>query len=88
MTRHYFLRSTRVREIIDERHLTHATVARRLGVSRAYWSQLVNRKRSLTATTRRLMLDSTIFGGIAEAELWDRIDVPDAAPDAAPPAAA
>lgn len=84
MIRHYFLRSARVREIIDERHLTHSTVARRLGVSRAYWSQLVNRKRSLTATTRRLMLDSSIFGTIAEAELWDRIDVPDPIPEAIP----
>jgi transcriptional regulator with XRE-family HTH domain len=90
MTRHYLLRSARVREIIDERHLTHATVARRLGVARAYWSQLVNRKRPLTATTRRLILDSTIFAGIAEAELWDRIEVPDAPPgdDPAPAAAA
>ena len=77
MTRHYFLRSSRVRELIDERHLTHSAVARRLGVSRAYWSQLVNGKRTLTATTRRLILDSRLFADVAESELWERIEIPD-----------
>lgn len=77
MTRHYFLRPSRVRDIVDEHHITHATVARRLGVSRAYWSQLINGKRALSPSIRRLILDCEIFAGVAESELWERIVIPD-----------
>lgn len=77
MARRYFLLSSRVRDIVDEHHITHATVARRLGVSRAYWSQLLNGRRSLSPSTRRLILDCEIFANVAESELWERVTVPD-----------
>lgn len=76
MTRRYFFRPERIRAIIDDHHLTHADVARRLGLSRAYWSQLINIKRALTPSTRRLILDCNIFAGVAESELWDRLEQP------------
>ena len=76
MTRRYFLRPSRIRELIDERHLTHGAVAAHLGVSRAYWSQLVNGHRPLTPTARRKLLDCEIFAGSAEFELWERLEVP------------
>lgn len=69
----YFLRSDVVREAVDGQHLTHAHVAQRLGFSRAYWSQLVNRRRPLTATSRTLILSSGLFTGIAEDQLWERV---------------
>lgn len=73
MTSRYFLRSDRVRELADERHLTLSEVAVRLGVSRAHWSQLLNGHRPLTPTTRRLILDSALFAGVPESELWERV---------------
>ena len=76
MTSLYFLRTDRVRELADERHLTQSQVALRLGVSRAHWSQLLNGHRALTATARRLILDSAIFAGIPESELWERVAPP------------
>lgn len=76
MTSRYFLRSDRVRELADERHLTHSEVALRLGVSRAHWSQLLNGHRALTPTARRLILDSAIFAGVPEGELWERVAPP------------
>lgn len=76
MTSRYFLRSDRIRELADERHLTHSGVALRLGVSRAHWSQLLNGRRALTPTARRLILDSGIFAGVPESELWERVAPP------------
>ncbi len=77
MSRRYLLRSSRIRDVVDAHHLTHAAVARRLGLSRAYWSQLLNGHRALTPSTRRLLLDCPIFAGMTETELWERIDVPE-----------
>lgn len=76
MSRRYLLRSSRIRDVVDAHHLTHAAVARRLGLSRAYWSQLLNGHRALTPSTG-LLLDCTIFAGMEETELWERIDVPE-----------
>jgi transcriptional regulator with XRE-family HTH domain len=76
MPSRYFLRADRVRELADQRHLTHSEVAHRLGVSRAHWSLLLNRHRALTPTARRLILDSAIFDGVSERELWERVALP------------
>ena len=73
MARRYFLLSSRVRDIVDEHHITHATVARRLGVSRAYWSQLLNRRRGLSPAVRRRILGCDLFTGVPETELWERV---------------
>ncbi len=76
MTARYFLRTDRVRELADERHLTQTEVALRLGVSRAHWSQLLNGHRALTPAARRLILDSAIFVDVPESELWERVAPP------------
>jgi transcriptional regulator with XRE-family HTH domain len=74
MTLRYFLRSASVRAIIDAQHLTESHVAARVGVSRPYWSQLINAKRPLTPRTRRLLLACDVFAGVADSELWERVD--------------
>ncbi len=76
MIRRLFLRSDRIRAIIDAHHLTHAQAAQRLGFTRSYWSQLVNGRRPLAPTTRRRLLDSGLFVGHGEEELWERHEVP------------
>ena len=76
MPRRLYLRSDRVRALIDRQHLTHAQVAERLGFTRSYWSQLLNGHRPLAPTTRRRLIDSGLFADCGEGELWERLDVP------------
>jgi transcriptional regulator with XRE-family HTH domain len=76
MARRYLLRTPRIRELVDEHHLNHADVAARLGVSRAYWSALVNGRHALTPSVRRRILECEVFAGVAEAELWERVETP------------
>ena len=76
MIRRLFLRSDRIRAIVDANHLTHAQVAQQLGFTRSYWSQLVNGRRPLAPTTRRRLLDSGVFANCVEEDLWERLEVP------------
>lgn len=73
MPRRFLLHADRVRDLVDDRHLTHAQVAERLGVARSYWSQLINRKRGLSPSLRTRILASGLFDGVAEHELWERV---------------
>ena len=68
----YLLHGARVRAILDRAHYSHARAAQHLGISRAYWSQLVNRRRPLTADMRHLLLSSRLFQGTPEDQLWER----------------
>lgn len=52
----YWLNEESVRALVDKRHLTHHEFAALLGVSRAYWSQIVNGRRALTPKVRRALL--------------------------------
>lgn len=52
----YWLNEESVRELVDRRHLTHIEFAALLGVSRTYWSQIVNGRRALTPKVRRALL--------------------------------
>lgn len=74
MTLRYFLRSDSVRALIDANHLTESHVAQRVGVSRPYWSQLINAKRPLTPRMRRLLLACDVFAGVADSDIWVRVD--------------
>ena len=76
MTLRYFLRPDAVRALVDAHHLTHTQVAARLGLSRAYWSQLLHARRALTPNTRRRLLDCDVFAGVLDADLWERLEVP------------
>ncbi len=78
MPARYLLRTEEVRDHLDRKHWSHKRFARRLGISPAYWSQLLNRRRALTADMRHLLLLSGIFDGVDEDRLWERVD-PDTA---------
>lgn len=73
MPRRYLLLADRIRDHVDARHLTHAEVAERVGVARAYWSQLLNRRRGLSPAVRRRILGCDLFTGVPETELWERV---------------
>lgn len=75
MTCRYLLRTETIRDRLDRHHWTHHRAARHLGVSPAYFSQLVNRRRTLTPTMRAAFLASPLFAGVDEASLWDRVAV-------------
>ena len=70
--RHFFLHSDRVRDLIEDRHMPHHALATELGISRAYWSLLLNRHRPLTKSVRRKILDCPVFAGVPEDVLWER----------------
>jgi plasmid maintenance system antidote protein VapI len=57
--------------VLDRSHLSHARFADHLGLSRSYWSQLVNRKRPLSPDVRRDLVASRYLRGIAQELLWD-----------------
>ena len=73
MTRRFLLHADRVRDLADLHHLSQSEVADHIGIGRAYWSQLVNRRRALSPAVRRRMLASELFVGVPEAELWERV---------------
>lgn len=66
------LRAERVHEIIDRHHMTLGEVAVLLGVSRSFWSQLINRTRSVSPKMRRRILACNVFAGVPDSDLWQR----------------
>ncbi len=81
----FLLRTDTIRWVLARNHLTHQRFAAHLGVSRSYWSQIVNRHRHLTPTMRQILLASRYLRGLTEDELWDV--VPSTADRAGPTAA-
>lgn len=73
MPARWFLRTDAVRDHLDLHHWSHARVALRLGISRPYWSQLLNRRRALSPDVRHLILSCEAFTGLAEDALWERV---------------
>ena len=67
----YLLRTAFVAGRLGAAHKAHKELAAELGLSRAYFSQLVNRHRHLTPRVRRALLDYPLFAGVAERDLWD-----------------
>ncbi len=78
----FLLRTDTIRWVLARNHLTHQRFAAHLGVSRSYWSQIVNRHRHLTPTMRQILLASRYLRGLTEDELWDV--VPSTADQAGP----
>ena len=70
-TKRYWVRTDRVREIIDRQHYSQDGVAREVGVSRQYWSRLFNRRRPLSTAVRRRMLSAPVFQQVPESDLWE-----------------
>lgn len=75
----YWLNVASVRELVDAQHLTQRDFAAALGVSRAYWSLLVNGRRSLTPRLRRALL-AALPGD--ETRLWRIERLPTSSPTA------
>lgn len=70
MRARYLLKTLRIHQLVDARHRNHRAVAEALGVSRWHWSQMVNRRRPVSAVVRARMLGSEVFAGTSESELW------------------
>ena len=69
--RRYWLRADTIQDVLDRNHLSHLRFADHLGVSRSYWSQLINRRRPLSPDVRRDLLASRYLRGLAEDRLWE-----------------
>ena len=67
----YRLRKARIAVILDEQRLQHDVFARELDLSRQHWSQLFNRRRSLSPAVRARLLANPRLEGIPESELWE-----------------
>lgn len=65
----YFLIPTSVDLALETHHLQHADIAAQLGISRSYWSQLVN-GRKLSPKVRRALREHPVLSGLAEDALW------------------
>lgn len=72
--RSYWLRADTVQAVLDRNHLSHLRFADHLGLSRSYWSQLVNRRRPLSPDVRRDLIASRYLRGIPEEQLWDTVE--------------
>lgn len=69
----YVARSEVLKKVLFDRSWCQEGAADELGVSRTYFNLLVNRRRPLTPQMRRRFLQSDIFGGVAEDQLWERV---------------
>lgn len=69
--RRYLLRTETIQDVLDRNHLTHQRFADHLGLSRSYWSQLFNRRRSLSPDVRRDLLASRYLRNLGEDALWE-----------------
>lgn len=70
----WFLRTGTISHLLDTRHCSHTRVAQMLKLSRTHWSQLFNRRRSLTPDVRHTMLACPIFKDIPEDQLWEKVE--------------
>jgi hypothetical protein len=71
----FYLRRDTVQDALDRAHLSHQRFADHLGLSRSYWSQVVNRHRPLSPDVRRDLLASRYLRGLTEAQLWDVVEL-------------
>ena len=66
----FYLRTEWWRDFLDRKHLSQGDFAAKLGVSRSHWSQLLNRRRSLSVRMRQRLLGMRLLRGVAEVEMW------------------
>ena len=71
----YYLCTAWFQVFLEQKHLRHRDFARRLGLSRAYWSQIFNRRRHLSPALRRRLLRMPLLRGVDEAELWEEVSM-------------
>ena len=68
--RRYLLRGDFVAERLEAAHVFHHAVAEEIGLSRSYFSQVLNGHRHLNPRVRRALLDHPLLVGVPEAKLW------------------
>lgn len=68
----YFLREAELREFVAELDWTHSQAADHLGLSRSYWSQLINGRRALSPAVRVRLMQSPQFSKLGRDGLWAR----------------
>ena len=68
--RRYLLRGDFVAERLDAAHVFHLDFAEQIGLSRSYFSQVLNGRRHLSPRVRRALLEHPLFTGVPEADLW------------------
>lgn len=66
------LRPEVFRDLLDRHHRNHHGFAEDLSITPGYWSQLLNRRRSLTPKVRRKLLDHELIRSaqLHEQDLW------------------
>ena len=69
-SRCYILRGDFVAERLNAAHVYHHDFAEQIGLSRTYFSQVLNGHRHLSPRVRRALLSHSIFAGVAEGDLW------------------
>ncbi len=69
----FLMNGDNVRDLLARRHWGQDALAEELGVTRGYACQLLNGKRLLSPKIRRRMLDSELFVGVSEDELWSEV---------------
>lgn len=63
-----------VRELLARRHWGHDALATELGITRGYACQLLKGRRLLSPRIRRAILESKLFEGVSESDLWIEVD--------------
>lgn len=71
----YRLRGDAIKQFLADQHLSISDGARRLGVSRSYFSQLLAGARHPSPKIRRLLLNRPPFSKLGDCGLWDRLEV-------------
>jgi len=67
----HLLRPASVQGALDQHHLSHRDFAAHLGLSASYWSQLFNRRYTLSPRLRRKLKSSPYLQHLDDGQLWD-----------------
>ena len=73
----YLLHGDFIRDLIDRANENCKSAAGKIGLSKSYFSQLLDRRRSASPAVRKKILACSLFAGIEPDALWDRIPVPE-----------
>ena len=76
----YLLNTDFVRAHIDSNNENQKSAAARIGLSKSYLSQLLNRRRSLTPAVRKKIRGCGLFEGVSDELLWERVPLGQVSP--------
>lgn len=69
----YLVRTAAMKDYLDRAAWDQPQAAKRLGISRMYFNQLVNGRRPLSVKMRRRFIESEVFADCDVQELWERV---------------